>query len=169
MLWVYKNKTIPVLHINLLIKYSVQQQIYFNVTVFGNKCCRCNEGSLYNRDTVQLWCSRLNICNNAALIWTATSENVISHVHPLKVLIRLRVRAVWSESFLGAFWIAKDAKFLHAYNENSVQTTWMRRLIWVFVRRICQKVRFSLIAAHMVGRFPQSLLMVVINLQYLTR
>ena len=32
---------------NLLIKYSVQQQIHFNGNVFGNKCCRCNEGSLY--------------------------------------------------------------------------------------------------------------------------
>ena len=30
------------------ISISVQQQIYFNGNVFGNKCCRCNEGSLYN-------------------------------------------------------------------------------------------------------------------------
>ena len=41
------NKTKPFLHINLLIKDSVQQQINFNGNVFGNKCCRCNEGSLY--------------------------------------------------------------------------------------------------------------------------
>ena len=26
---------------------SVQQQIYYNGNVFGNKCCRCNAGSLY--------------------------------------------------------------------------------------------------------------------------
>ena len=37
------NKT----RLNLLIKYSVQEQIHFNGNVFGNKCCRCNEGSLY--------------------------------------------------------------------------------------------------------------------------
>ena len=47
-----------------------------------------------------------------------------------------------SESSLGTFWIAKDAKFLHADNEDSDQTAWMRRLIWVFVGRTCQQVRF---------------------------
>ena len=26
---------------------SLQQQIHFNGNIFGNKCCRCNEGSLY--------------------------------------------------------------------------------------------------------------------------
>ena len=31
---------------NLLIKYSVQQQIHLNGNVSGNKCCHCNEGSL---------------------------------------------------------------------------------------------------------------------------
>ena len=41
------NKTRPFFHINLLIKYSVQQQIHFNGNVFGNKCYRLNEGSLY--------------------------------------------------------------------------------------------------------------------------
>ena len=43
------------------------------------------------------------------------------HVHPAKILIRLRIRAVWSESSLGAFWIAKDAKFPHADNEDAEQ------------------------------------------------
>ena len=37
------------LHINLLIKYSVQQQIHFNGNVFRNNCCRCNEVSQYFR------------------------------------------------------------------------------------------------------------------------
>ena len=32
---------------NLFIKYSLQQQIYFNGNVSGNKCCRCNESSPY--------------------------------------------------------------------------------------------------------------------------
>ena len=35
------------LHIILSIKDSLQQQIHFNGNIFGNKCCRCNEGSLY--------------------------------------------------------------------------------------------------------------------------
>ena len=41
------TKTRPFLHINLLILYSVQQQIHFNGNVFGNKWCRYNEDSLY--------------------------------------------------------------------------------------------------------------------------
>ena len=32
------------LHIILSIKASLQQQIHYNGNVFGNKCCRCNEG-----------------------------------------------------------------------------------------------------------------------------
>ena len=37
----------PVLHIILSIKVSYQQQIRLNGNMFGKKCCRCNEGSLY--------------------------------------------------------------------------------------------------------------------------
>ena len=35
------------LHIILLITNSLQQQIHFNGNFFRNKCCRCNEASLY--------------------------------------------------------------------------------------------------------------------------
>ena len=59
-------------------------------------------------------------------------ERILAHVLPVKIQISLRVRAVWSESSFGAFWIAKDAKFLHADNEDSDQTAQVRRLIWVF-------------------------------------
>ena len=38
--------------------------------------------------------------------------------------------------------ISKDAKFLYA-DKKTDQTAWMRRLIWVFVGRKCQKVCFS--------------------------
>ena len=64
------------------------------------------------------------------------------HVGPLKILIRLRIRAVWSESSMGTSWLAKDVAFLHADNEASDQTAQMRRLIWIFFGRMCQKVRF---------------------------
>ena len=40
------------------------------------------------------------------------------------------------------FWIVKDAKFLHADNEDSNQTAPMRRLIWIFGRHANRKVRF---------------------------
>ena len=45
------------------------------------------------------------------------SKLTIEHVRPAKIQIRLRIRAVWSESSLGAFWIAKDAD-----NEDADQT-----------------------------------------------
>ena len=44
------------------------------------------------------------------------------HVRPAKIQISLHIRAVWSESSLSAFWTAKDAKFLHANNEDCDQT-----------------------------------------------
>ena len=43
---------------------------------------------------------------------------------------------------LRIFRIAKDAKFLHANNKDSGQNVCIRRLIYVFVGRTCQKVRF---------------------------
>ena len=48
----------------------------------------------------------------------AMSENVPSDMCA-QIQIRLCIRATWSESSLGAFWIAKDAKFLHVENEDS--------------------------------------------------
>ena len=64
------------------------------------------------------------------------------HVRPAKNQIRLRIRAVWSESSLGAFCIAKDATVLEADNEDSDQTALIRRLICVFDGRTYKKVRF---------------------------
>ena len=52
LLWQFANKYGKHMFcedVNLLIKYSVQEQIPFNGNVFGNKCCRYNEGSLYNK------------------------------------------------------------------------------------------------------------------------
>ena len=49
-LWGNKNKTKPFLHINLLNKASLKQQIHFNGNIFENKCCRRNEISLYVED-----------------------------------------------------------------------------------------------------------------------
>ena len=43
----YEEKTRPFLHIILSIKDSLEQQIHNNGNIFGNKCCCCNEGSLY--------------------------------------------------------------------------------------------------------------------------
>ena len=56
-------------------------------------------------------------------------------VRPAKTQISLGIRPVWSESSLCAQWVAKDPSFLHADSEDSVQTGWMPRLIWVFAGR----------------------------------
>ena len=50
-------------------------------------------------------------------------------LRPAKIQISLRIRTVWSESSLDAFWIANIAKFLYADNEDSDQNARMRRLI----------------------------------------
>ena len=70
------------------------------------------------------------------------SRNVPSDVRPAHIQIRLRIRAVWSESSLGASRITKGAKSLHAANENSNKNVPAQRPIWVFVGRTSQKVRF---------------------------
>ena len=41
---------------------------------------------------------------------------------PAKTQISLGIRPVWSESSLGAQWVAKNPSFLHADSENSHQT-----------------------------------------------
>ena len=55
----------------------------------------------------------------------ATSWNVPLDIRPAKI------RAVWSDSSLGVFGIAKDAKFLHADNDDADQTVQLLRLTWV--------------------------------------
>ena len=70
------------------------------------------------------------------------SRHAVGYAHPAKIQINMLIRAVGSESSQGAFWIDKNAKFLHAVNEDSNQTARMRRLIWVFVGGTCRKVRF---------------------------
>ena len=47
------------------------------------------------------------------------------------IQISLRICDVGSEASLGAFRIAKDAKFLHSDNEDSGQTARKHMLIWV--------------------------------------
>ena len=49
---------------------------------------------------------------------------------------------VWSESLLCSQWVAKDPSFLHADSEDSDQTGWMPRPIWVFAGRACHFVGF---------------------------
>ena len=73
----------------------------------------------------------------------------VGHVRLAQIQISLRIPVVWTESSLGAFWIAsQDAKFLHVDKEDSDQAAWMCRLIWVFVW--CTSYFFSLLAQMLV-------------------
>ena len=75
-------------------------------------------------------------------------KSIFKYVRHAKMQIILRNRAVWSESSLGTFWIAKNAEFLLADNEDLDQTARMsmRSLIRVFVvGRTCEKVCFLML------------------------
>ena len=63
-------------------------------------------------------------------------------VRPAKTQISLGIRSVRLESSLCAQWVAKEPSFLHADSEDSDQTGWMPRLIWVFAGRTCHIVSF---------------------------
>ena len=78
-----------------------------------------------------------------SLLWMLTyfelphDKTNTTTVRPAKTQISLSLRPVWSESSLSAQWVAKDPSFLHADSEDSDQTGWMPRLIWVFAGRTC--------------------------------
>ena len=67
-------------------------------------------------------------------------KRTFGHVRPANIQINMCILTVWSESSLGAFWITKDSRFLHANKEDSDQTTRMHRLIWIFVGRTCKNI-----------------------------
>ena len=64
--------------------------------------------------------------SNRQLLSTNIRKRICGHVRPAKIQIRLSICAVWSESSLDAFWIVSDARFVHAGNEDSLQTARMR-------------------------------------------
>ena len=72
------------LHTILSINDSLQQQIHYNGNIFGNNCCRCNEGSLYK-------------------INRGTAFPAGLHIRPVKTPISLCIRTGWSESYLSAW------------------------------------------------------------------
>ena len=74
-----------------------------------------------------------NCCNYPKMSRLMTKPT--KWVHPVKTQISLGICPVWSELLLCAQWVAKDPRFLHADSEDSDQTGWMHRLIWVFAGR----------------------------------
>ena len=53
-------------------------------------------------------------------------EPTLGHMHLTEMQLSLRIHAVWSKSWLSAFWIAKDPKFLYADKGDSDQIARMR-------------------------------------------
>ena len=70
-------------------------------------------------------------------------KRTLDNMRPAKIQFSLHIHAIWSESSLGAFWTAKDTRFLNTMNEDFDQTAGMRMLISVFVVRTCQQVYWS--------------------------
>ena len=65
--------------------------------------------------------------------WMSFRKRTFGHVRLAMIQISLHTPTVWSESSLGIFWTTKNAKFLHADNDDSDQTARMHRLIGVIV------------------------------------
>ena len=80
----------------------------------------------------------------------SVSKQTFRHICIVKIQISLCIHTIWSESSLGAFIIANDAKFLHADNED--MNTHVRMYIFsccgsnviLFIRsEYTDKVQFS--------------------------
>ena len=71
---------------------------------------------------VQSDVSLLHLSIYSVYISRKVRKCIFVHPHSGKIQIGLLVCTDWSESSLGAFWIAKDAKFLHADNKGFDQT-----------------------------------------------
>ena len=72
-------------------------------------------------------------------------------VRQAKTQISLDICPVWSESLLCSQWVAEDPSFLHADSEDSDQTGWMPRLIWVFAGRTLSLLVLSCRCSYCIG------------------
>ena len=74
-------------------------------------------------------------CPGSNAIWAAAQQNQQNEVCLAKTEISLGICLVWSKPSLSA-WRSLGSLATHwAYNEDSDQTGWMPRLIWVFAGR----------------------------------
>ena len=129
---------------------------YFPFFRGGFRCCSDNIRNVFNN---RCWVPAYDSGNGVQRIrfkslstlchiwaycryWTFTSRNIrkrtFGYVRPAKIQISLRIRAVWSTSSLGAFWIANDATFLHASTKTQFR---LRRCAGRFVSSLGAHVR----------------------------
>ena len=107
-----------------LMRWLIKGLVYFSEIEESIECKGVNSPSS------QLWLS-----------WLMTKPTNWP-VGPAKTQISLGICPVWSESSLCAQWVAKCPSFHHADSEDSDQTGWMPRLIWVFAGHTCHSVGF---------------------------
>ena len=83
-----------------------------------------------------IWCNRFycssRLRNDLSHLMTKPTK---WHVHPAKTQISMGVRPVWSESLLSAWRNIECSATSWAHIEDSDQTGWTPRLIWVFTGR----------------------------------
>ena len=70
------------------------------------------------------------------------------HVRPTKTQISRRIRAVWSEPSLSAWWNVASLAMENAPSEDFEQMVRMRRLIWIYGGCTCPKVYCMMLASH---------------------
>ena len=106
-----------------------------NVTLTSQDVCcsvtSLNGNTAWSNDFIAVWSQLVQKGSSLAYEPPHDKTNKVS-VRPAKTQISLGIRPDWSESSVCAQWIAKDPSFLHADSEDSDQTGWMPRLIWVF-------------------------------------
>ena len=90
---------------------------------------------------IPMGCNRCVMVSNKDLNRNVRKHTFV-HVRQTMILISLRLRTVWLESWLGAFRVPKNAKFRHAVNEGSDQIVLRRRLTWIIAGRTFSKVPF---------------------------
>ena len=100
-----KKKKVSVFFSEEVTGYSVLEFIHM-CTSAVSRCPGMLWASLYHYEAeVVKWAAMLEIHN-------------FGHVPSVKIQVSLHIPAVWSESSLGTFWLAKDAKFLHGDNRD---------------------------------------------------
>ena len=98
-------------------------------SAFRNKKCLL----LYDTDSINSKTKKKPNGSSRAAMWgNIPSKRTFSHAHQMKTQISLRIRAVWSESSLYAWWKFASLAIQNAPSEYADQTARMRRLIWVF-------------------------------------
>ena len=138
LIWVFPGRTL-----SLLVCHVATQ----NTLVLKNKRKIWGLNLLVIIGRKKCWC--YSVCcsgsSRGIQIWATSWQKPTKwHVCPAKTQISLGICSVWSETSLCAQKVAKDPTFLHADSEDSDQTGWMPRLIWVFAGRTGHFVDFVL-------------------------